>query len=87
MNTTTETGVRYEVAVTPSWDENLRPRYECRVIADSLAGVSGPVTGVFYLDNIDEIDGKLSYFGFRRFGWFSEICGNGFATVQAEKVG
>lgn len=84
MNTSTVS--EYQVSVTPSFDENLRPVYRFVVIHNRPAGISGPMGHEGTIYDIDELDSCLAVFGLERQGWFSEICSNGFATVAAVKI-
>ena len=56
----------YEVNVTPSFSQMLRPRYECSVYRFIEGGVCGPTGEKFTVLTAEEIDLELGFKGYTR---------------------
>jgi hypothetical protein len=83
MSETTYTGT-----IRPIEFDGLTPVYEVRVLRHVPAGVDGPCTEpTEFAGNVFIGAGKAFYaLGFEMCGPISEVCGNGFATVELYRV-
>jgi len=76
----------YEVTIRPTFDENLRPVYRMILCHNSPDADGNLISNGQTFYDVDDMDGWLEGLGFRRTGWISPICDNGFATVRAERI-